>query len=51
MDWVHILLLAFSLQLLSLPGEKGQIVISTLATRYSPVQVVAGAAAAFGAWT
>ncbi|MDY6777007.1 MAG: TMEM165/GDT1 family protein [Candidatus Nanohaloarchaea archaeon] len=50
-DPFHLVVLAFSLQLLSLPGEKGQVVISTLAARYPPWQVVAGASAAFGGWT
>jgi putative Ca2+/H+ antiporter (TMEM165/GDT1 family) len=42
---------AFLLQLLALPGEKGQLVVAALATRYDPYRVVAGAATAFGAWT
>ena len=42
---------AFALQLLALPGEKAQIIIAALATRYNPYAVVAGATAAFGGWT
>ena len=42
---------AFLLQLTALPGEKGQLVIAGLATRYNPYMVVAGAATAFGGWT
>jgi putative Ca2+/H+ antiporter (TMEM165/GDT1 family) len=49
--WLDILVTAFVLQLLALPGEKGQIVIAALATKYSPYVVVAGAATAFGGWT
>lgn len=36
---------------MSLPGEKGQLVIAGLATKYSPWMVVAGASTAFGGWT
>ena len=42
---------AFLLQLTALPGEKGQLVIAGLATRYNPYMVVAGASTAFGGWT
>ena len=42
---------AFILQLTALPGEKGQLVIAGLATRYNPYMVVAGASTAFGGWT
>jgi putative Ca2+/H+ antiporter (TMEM165/GDT1 family) len=47
----EILVTAFVLQLTALPGEKGQLVIASLATRYNPSMVVAGAATAFGGWT
>lgn len=50
-SWFEVLISAFILQLLALPGEKGQLVIATLATKYSPYIVVAGAATAFGGWT
>ncbi|RLM54090.1 UPF0016 domain-containing protein [Halobellus sp. Atlit-31R] len=49
--WFEVLISAFLLQLLVLPGEKGQLVIAALATKYSPYVVVAGAATAFGGWT
>jgi putative Ca2+/H+ antiporter (TMEM165/GDT1 family) len=49
--WTEVLVSAFFLQLLVLPGEKGQMVIAALATKYSPYTVVAGAATAFGGWT
>lgn len=50
-SWAGILGTAFLLQLLALPGEKGQLVIAALATQYDPYRVVAGAATAFGGWT
>lgn len=49
--WVEVFVTAFMLQLLALPGEKGQLVIAGLATTYNPYLVVAGAATAFGGWT
>jgi len=49
--FLDIVVAAFVLQLLVLPGEKGQIVIASLATKYNPYVVVAGASTAFGAWT
>ncbi|MFW6384692.1 MAG: TMEM165/GDT1 family protein [Halodesulfurarchaeum sp.] len=49
--FVEVLTTAFVLQLLALPGEKGQMVIAGLATKYNPYVVVAGAATAFGGWT
>ena len=49
--WLEVLATAFLLQLLALPGEKGQLVIAGLATTYNPYLVVAGAATAFGGWT
>ncbi|WP_254530811.1 TMEM165/GDT1 family protein [Natrinema gelatinilyticum] len=49
--WIEIFATAFLLQLLALPGEKGQLVIAGLATTYNPYVVVAGAATAFGGWT
>lgn len=51
MSFGEILVTAFILQLTALPGEKGQLVIASLATRYNPYMVVAGAATAFGGWT
>lgn len=49
--FIEVMLAAFTLQLLALPGEKGQLVIASLATKYNPYMVVAGAATAFGGWT
>jgi putative Ca2+/H+ antiporter (TMEM165/GDT1 family) len=49
--WSEVVLSAFLLQLLALPGEKGQLVIAGLATTYRPSVVIAGAATAFGGWT
>lgn len=49
--WVEVFVTAFTLQLLALPGEKGQLVIAGLATTHNPYLVVAGAATAFGGWT
>jgi len=50
-SWVEVLGTAFLLQLLALPGEKGQLVVAALATRYDPYRVVAGAVTAFAGWT
>jgi putative Ca2+/H+ antiporter (TMEM165/GDT1 family) len=50
-SWIDILVVAFTAQLLALPGEKGQFVIAGLATKYRPLVVVAGAACAFAGWT
>lgn len=47
----EILITAFTLQLLALPGEKGQLIISALSTKYKPVPVAVGASTAFGLWT
>ena len=49
--FVAVVTTAFVLQLLALPGEKGQVVIAALATRYDPFAVVAGATTAFAGWT
>lgn len=49
--WIEIVAVAAGLQLLALPGEKGQFVVAGLATRYDPWRVVAGASLAFGCWT
>ncbi|RJX43590.1 UPF0016 domain-containing protein [Halonotius aquaticus] len=50
-SFISIVGTAFILQLTALPGEKGQLVIAGLATRYNPYMVVAGASTAFGGWT
>jgi putative Ca2+/H+ antiporter (TMEM165/GDT1 family) len=49
--FLDVLITAFALQLLALPGEKGQLIIAGLATKYNPYTVVAGASTAFGGWT
>jgi putative Ca2+/H+ antiporter (TMEM165/GDT1 family) len=49
--WVEVFVTAFVLQLLALPGEKGQLVIAGLATVHNPYVVAGGAATAFGGWT
>jgi putative Ca2+/H+ antiporter (TMEM165/GDT1 family) len=48
---ITVLWTAFTLQLSALPGEKGQFIISSLATKYNPMSVVLGASIAFGMWT
>lgn len=47
----EILLAAATLQLLVLPGEKVQMIIAGLSTKYEPLPVVAGASVAFAGWT
>ena len=49
--WLEILIAAAALQLLVLPGEKVQMIIAGLATKYDPYVVVAGAGTAFAGWT
>ena len=49
--FVEILLAAATLQLLVLPGEKVQMIIAGLSTKYRPTTVVAGAGVAFAGWT
>ena len=49
--WLEVLLAAATLQLLVLPGEKVQMIIAGLATKYNPYVVVAGAGVAFAGWT
>ena len=50
-SWVEIFIIAFTAQLAVLPGEKGQLIIAGLATRFNPWIVVGAAATAFGGWT
>ena len=47
----EILIVAFVTQLAVLPGEKVQLIISGLSTRYDPKVVVAAAGTAFAGWT
>jgi putative Ca2+/H+ antiporter (TMEM165/GDT1 family) len=49
--FVEILLAAAVLQLTVLPGEKVQMIIAGLSTKYRPTTVVAGASVAFAGWT
>jgi len=44
-------LVAFTAQLAVLPGEKVQLIIATLSTRYRPFIVVSAAGTAFAGWT
>jgi putative Ca2+/H+ antiporter (TMEM165/GDT1 family) len=50
-DFLTILWVAFFAQLAVLPGEKVQLIIAGLSTRYHPLGVVAAAGAAFAGWT
>ncbi|PSQ44709.1 hypothetical protein BRD17_03405 [Halobacteriales archaeon SW_7_68_16] len=49
--WLEILVAAFTLQLIVLPGEKVQFIIAGLSTRYHPLLVVGAAGSAFAVWT
>ena len=49
--YAEILVIAFVTQLAVLPGEKVQLIISGLSTRYDPKVVVAAAGSAFAGWT
>jgi putative Ca2+/H+ antiporter (TMEM165/GDT1 family) len=49
--YAEILVVAFATQLAVLPGEKVQLIISGLSTRYDPTVVVAAAGSAFAGWT
>jgi putative Ca2+/H+ antiporter (TMEM165/GDT1 family) len=49
--WLEVLVAAATLQLLALPGEKVQMIIAGLSTKYNPYIVVAGAGTAFAGWT
>ncbi|MEF8841813.1 MAG: TMEM165/GDT1 family protein [Haloarculaceae archaeon] len=49
--FLEILIAAATLQALVIPGEKVQMIIAGLSTKYRPLPVVAGAAVAFGGWT
>ncbi|MFB6202677.1 MAG: TMEM165/GDT1 family protein [Halorhabdus sp.] len=50
-DFLHVLVVAFGLQLAVLPGEKVQFIIAGLSTRYHPLVVVSAAGSAFAGWT
>ncbi|MUW13813.1 UPF0016 domain-containing protein [Halorubrum sp. CBA1125] len=49
--YAEIVVIAFAAQLAVLPGEKVQLMIAGLATRYDPKVVVAAAGSAFAGWT
>jgi putative Ca2+/H+ antiporter (TMEM165/GDT1 family) len=49
--FLEVLIAAATLQALVVPGEKVQIIIAGLSTKYRPVPVVAGAGVAFAGWT
>jgi len=49
--YAEIVVIAFATQLAVLPGEKVQLIISGLSTRYDPKVVVAAAGSAFAGWT
>lgn len=51
MSWLEIFVVALTAQLAVLPGEKGQLIIAGLSTRFNPWIVVAAAGTAFGGWT
>lgn len=50
-QWIEIALVAFSAQLAVLPGEKVQLIIASLSTKYRPLVVVSAAGTAFAGWT
>ncbi len=50
-DFLDIVIIAFVTQLAVLPGEKVQLIIAALSTRYHPLVVVGAAGAAFAGWT
>ncbi|MBS3760740.1 MAG: TMEM165/GDT1 family protein, partial [Halodesulfurarchaeum sp.] len=50
-SWFEIFIIALTAQLAVLPGEKGQLIIAGLATRFNPWIVVGAAGTAFGGWT
>lgn len=49
--FLEVLIAAATLQALVVPGEKVQMIIAGLSTKYRPVPVVAGAGVAFAGWT
>ncbi|QGN05878.1 TMEM165/GDT1 family protein [Halorhabdus sp. CBA1104] len=50
-EYLEILVVAFAFQLSVLPGEKVQLIIAGLSTRYHPLVVVSAAGSAFAGWT
>ena len=49
--FLEVLIAAATLQALVIPGEKVQMIIAGLSTKYRPLPVVAGAGVAFAGWT
>ena len=49
--FLEVLIAAATLQALVVPGEKVQMIIAGLSTKYRPLPVLAGAAVAFAGWT
>ncbi|MFB6352564.1 MAG: TMEM165/GDT1 family protein [Halobacteriales archaeon] len=49
--WLDVAVIAFVAQLAVLPGEKVQLIIAGLSTRYNPLLVVSAAGTAFAGWT
>ncbi|MCX2819266.1 TMEM165/GDT1 family protein [Haladaptatus sp. F3-133] len=50
-SWFEIFVIAFTAQLAVLPGEKVQLIIAGLSTKYNPLIVVSAAGTAFAGWT
>ena len=50
-SWFEIFVVAFGWQLAVLPGEKVQLIIAGLSTKYNPFVVVSAAGTAFAGWT
>jgi len=50
-EYLTIVVVAFFAQLAVLPGEKVQLIIAALSTKYHPLGVVAAAGTAFAGWT
>lgn len=50
-DILTVILVAAGAQLAVLPGEKVQLIIASLSTRYHPILVVSAAGTAFAGWT
>jgi putative Ca2+/H+ antiporter (TMEM165/GDT1 family) len=50
-DFLTVLIVAAGAQLAVLPGEKVQLIIASLSTRYHPLLVVSAAGTAFAGWT
>lgn len=49
--FLEVVAIAFGYQLAVLPGEKVQLIIASLSTRFHPLVVVAAAGSAFAGWT